>query len=51
LLIEKGKTFKHKVFFTLLYSTGMRLGEALRLRVEDVEVATMQIRGILDFGQ
>ena len=47
LLIEHGQTFKHKVFFTLLYSTGLRLGEALRLRVEDVQVATMQIR-VLD---
>jgi len=47
LLIENGKTFKHKVFFTLLYSTGLRLGEALRLRVEDIEVAKMQVR-VLD---
>jgi len=47
LLIENGVTFKHKVFFTLLYSTGLRLGEALRLRVEDVQVATMQLR-VLD---
>ena len=30
-----------------MYSTGLRLGEALRLRVEDVQVATMQIR-VLD---
>lgn len=47
LLIEKAATFKHKVFITLLYSTGLRLGEALRLRVEDVEVASMQLR-VLD---
>jgi len=50
LLIENGATFKHKVFFTLLYSTGLRLGEALRLRVEDVQVATMQLR-VLDGGK
>ena len=49
-LIENGATFKHKVFFTLLYSTGLRLGEALRLRVEDVQVATMQLR-VLDGGK
>ena len=46
-LIDHGVCFKHKVFFTLLYSTGLRLGEALRLRVEDVDVAGMQIR-VLD---
>lgn len=43
-LIDCGTTFKHKVFFTLLYSTGLRLGEALRLRIEDVDVAGMQLR-------
>jgi len=47
LLIENGVMFKHKVFFTLIYSTGLRLGEALRLRVEDVDVAAMQLR-VLD---
>lgn len=47
LLIDSGTTFKHKVFFTLLYSTGLRLGEALRLRVEDVDVAGMRLR-VLD---
>ncbi len=44
LLIEHGAIFKHKVFITLLYSTGLRLGEALNLRVEDVEAASMRIR-------
>ena len=44
LLIEKGATFKHKVFITLLYSTGLRLEESLRLRVEDIEAASMRIR-------
>ena len=47
LLIENASSFKHKVFMTLLYSTGLRLGEALRLRVEDVDVAAMQLR-VLD---
>ena len=44
LLIEKAVTFKHKVYITLLYSTGLRLGEALRLRLEDVEASAMRIR-------
>lgn len=47
LLIESAVCFKHKVFMTLLYATGLRLGEALRLRVEDVDVAAMQLR-VLD---
>ena len=47
LLIENGACYKHKVFMTLLYSTGLRLGEALRLRVEDVDVAGMRLR-VLD---
>jgi len=44
LLIEKAVIFKHKVYLTLLYSTGLRLGEALRLRVEDIEASSMRIR-------
>ena len=44
LLIDKASTFKHKVYLTLLYATGLRLGEALRLRVEDVEASSMRIR-------
>ena len=47
LLIDNGACFKHKVFITLLYSTGLRLGEALRLRVEDVDAAAMSLR-VLD---
>ena len=47
LLIDRGACFKHKVFMTLLYSTGLRLGEALRLRVEDVDVPGMRLR-VLD---
>ncbi|MFT4760314.1 MAG: site-specific recombinase XerD [Paraglaciecola sp.] len=47
LLIDNGVCFKHKVFMTLLYSTGLRLSEALRLRVEDVDAAAMSLR-VLD---
>jgi len=42
-LIEHAVIFKHKVFFALLYSTGLRLGEALGLRVENIDTSTMQI--------
>ncbi|MFT6743420.1 MAG: integrase/recombinase XerD [Paraglaciecola sp.] len=47
LLIDNGACFKHKVFMNLLYSTGLRLGEALRLQVEDVDAAAMSLR-VLD---
>ncbi|MCP4120630.1 MAG: tyrosine-type recombinase/integrase [Bacteroidetes bacterium] len=46
-LLEHAVCFKHKVFFALLYSTGLRLGEALRLRIEDIDAGSMQIR-VLD---
>lgn len=46
-LMEHAVIFKHQVFFALLYSSGLRLGESLRLRVEDIDAARMQIR-VLD---
>lgn len=42
-LIDHAACFKHRVFFSLLYATGMRLGEALNLHVEDVDAAGMRI--------
>ena len=43
-LIESGKMFKHQVFFTLLYGTGLRLGEALNLKIEDIDGHRLEIR-------
>ena len=43
-LIESSKVYKHQVFFTFLYGTGLRLGEALRLRMEDIDGNRLEIR-------
>ena len=43
-VIECGGTFKHQVFMTLLYSTGLRLSEALNLRLTDIDGQRLQIR-------
>jgi len=44
LLMEHAAMFKHQVFFALLYSSGLRLGEALRLKTDDIDPQNMQIR-------
>ncbi len=43
-LLESAGCLKHQVFFLLLYSTGLRLGEALQLRAGDIDSEQMQIR-------
>ncbi len=43
-LIENGSTFKHQVFMSLLYGTGLRLSESLGLRLRDIDGARLQIR-------
>ena len=42
--IECGAIFKHQVFMALLYSTGLRLSEALNLRLSDIDGQRLQIR-------
>lgn len=49
-LIEHGAIFKHQVFMSLLYSTGLRLSEALNLRVEDIDGQRLQIRVVKGKG-
>lgn len=49
-LIEHGTIFKHQVFMALLYSTGLRLSEALNLRVEDIDGQRLQIRVVKGKG-
>lgn len=49
-LIEHGAIFKHQVFMALLYSTGLRLSEALNLRVEDIDGQRLQIRVVKGKG-
>ena len=43
-IIEHGAIFKHQVFITLLYCTGLRLSEALHLRLSDIDGERLQIR-------
>ena len=42
-LIEHVPLYKHQVFLTLLYATGMRLHEGLKLRLQDVHSQREQI--------
>jgi site-specific recombinase XerD len=43
-LIEHGRSFKHQVFMTLIYATGLRLSEALNLKLTGIDSARMQLR-------
>ena len=43
-LINKAAIFKHQVFVILLYATGLRLSEALRLKFEDIDRKRLQLR-------
>lgn len=43
-LISCGRTFKHQVFMVLLYGTGLRLSEALNLRIVDIDGQRQQLR-------
>ena len=43
-LISHGRTLKHQAFMALLYSTGLRLSEALCLRIADVDGERLQLR-------
>lgn len=49
-LIEHGANYKHQVFMTLLYGTGLRLSEALNLRLEDIDGQRLQIRVVKGKG-
>ncbi len=49
-IIEHGAMFKHQVFMTLLYCTGLRLSEALRLRLADVNGERLQLRMVKGKG-
>jgi len=42
--------FKHQVFMTLLYCTGLRLNEALRLRLADIDGERLQIHVVKGKG-
>jgi site-specific recombinase XerD len=43
-LINAGSLLKHQAFMALLYGTGLRLSEALRLRIRDIDGERGQLR-------
>lgn len=43
-LLNSFQNLKHKTLFTLLYSAGLRTGELLNLRLNDIDSGRMQIR-------
>lgn len=43
LLISATRSLRYQVFFLVLYSMGLRLGEALHLTVNDIDSQTMQV--------
>lgn len=43
-LIEHGSSFKDQVFMTLIYATGLRLSEALNLKLTSIDSQRMQLR-------
>jgi len=49
-IIEQGAIFKHQVFMTLLYCTGLRLSEALHLRLADIDGERLQIHVVKGKG-
>jgi len=43
-LINHASCFKHQIFITFVYATGLRLSEATNVRFEDIDRNRMQIR-------
>ncbi|MEZ5030909.1 MAG: tyrosine-type recombinase/integrase [Saprospiraceae bacterium] len=43
-IIEGASTFKHQVLLTFIYVTGVRLSEAIHMRIDDVDGNRKQIR-------
>src|SRR4029077_19048833 len=43
-LLEAAPSFSHRVIFSTLYGTGLRVSEALHLRVADLDSQRMMIR-------
>ena len=43
-IIEHAHTYKHQVMLTCIYVTGMRLSEAIHLKIEDIDGHRCQIR-------
>lgn len=43
-ILNEVKNIKHKTILTLIYSAGLRVGEAITLKIQDIDSTRMQIR-------
>jgi integrase/recombinase XerD len=43
-ILNEVKNIKHKTILTLIYSAGLRVGEAITLKTQDIDSSRMQIR-------
>lgn len=43
-ILNEVKNIKHKTILTLIYSAGLRVGEAITLKIQDIDSSRMQIR-------
>jgi site-specific recombinase XerD len=43
-ILNEVKNIKHKTILTLIYSAGLRVGEAIKIKVQDIDSSRMQIR-------
>ena len=43
-IIEAAPTYKQQVLLTFIYVTGVRLGEAINMKIEDIDGHRRQIR-------
>lgn len=49
-IIESAPIYKHQIFFTFLYATGLRLSEAIHVKLEDIHSDRLQIKVNLGKG-
>lgn len=50
-IIQVTKNLKHRVIITLLYSSGLRVGEVIRLRLRNIDLERMQIKIVSGKGR
>lgn len=43
-IFNEVKNYKHKAILYLIYSSGLRVGEVVRLKVEDIDSERMVVR-------
>lgn len=43
-VLNEVKNIKHRTILTLIYSAGLRVGEAIKIKVQDIDSSRMQIR-------